>query len=259
MTDADADSTTVHASTPPAPATPPSTVPPPRTPVDVEPTRDLRPAFRRLGTGLLAYGTIGLILAAVGLLALVYVGNRIGGLADRTSDQVEQVIVTLDATAEALTDAGATAGSFAVTLERTPPTIRQAASTIGNLQSQLRTVSSQLGVFSLLGQNPLSGVSNLFGDLATDLQGLDTRLNLLADDLEDNRDKLLANSQSLNALGVRLQLVAEDLREGVIEDSLADVQVIATLLALVMVIWTAVPAIGALLLGWWLRKELAPA
>ncbi len=84
-------------------------------------------------------------------------------------------------------------------------------------------------------------------------------MNLLADDLEDNRDKLLANSQSLNALGVRLQLVAEDLREGVIEDSLADVQVIVTLLALVMVIWTAVPAVGALLLGWWLRKELAPA
>lgn len=256
MTDPDA--TTVQ---PTVPAQPASPAPPPTSPsATTDPgTQNLRPALRRLGSGLLIYGTIGLVLAIVGLLALLYAGSRIGGLAERTTAQVETIIATLDETSTVLIDAGATAGSFAVTLERTPPTIQQAATTIGNLQSQLRTVSSQLGVFSILGSNPLSGVSDLFGELATDLSGLDTRLNLIADDLGDNRDKLLANAQSLNALGVRLQLVADDLREGVIEDSLADVQLIATILAFVLVIWTAVPAVGALLLGWWLRKELAPA
>jgi hypothetical protein len=218
--------------------------------------RDLRPALRRLSTGLFVFGAVGLTLAIVGLLALLYVGNRIGGLAERTTEQVDTVIATLEDTSRVLLDAGATAGSFAVTLERTPPTVRQAAETIGNVQSQLRTVSAQLGVFSILGSNPLSGVSDLFGSIATDLGGLDTRLDLLADDLEDNRDKLLSNAQSLNALGVRLQVVADDLREGVIQDSLADVQLIATVLAFVLVVWTAVPAVGALFLGWWLRRDL---
>jgi hypothetical protein len=257
----DPESTTVR----PLPATAPgdtasTAIVPPATSATATGTapRDLRPAFRRLGTGLLIYGAIGLTLAILGLLALLYAGNRIGGLADRTTQQVETVIATLEDTSTVLIDAGSTAGSFAVTLERTPPTVRQAATTIGNLQSQLRRVSSQLDVFSILGSNPLSGVSSLFGDLATDLEGLDTRLELIARDLEDNRDKLVTNSQSLNALGVRLQLVADDLREGVIQDSLADVQLIVTVLAFLFVVWTAVPAVGALFLGRWLRTELAP-
>ena len=261
MSDRDPDSTSVQ----PVPTTGgdavSGTIVPPATSTSAATAapRDLRPAFRRLGTGLLVYGAIGLALAILGLLALIYAGNRIGGLADRTTRQVETVIATLEDTSQVLIDAGATAGSFAVTLERTPPTIRQAASTIGNLQSQLRRVSSQLDVFTILGSNPLSGVSGLFGDLATDLEGLDTRLELIARDLEDNRDKLVTNSQSLNALGVRLQLVADDLREGVIEDSLADVQLIVTLLAFILVVWTAVPAVGALFLGRWLRTDLDEA
>mgnify|MGYP006387978273 CR=1 FL=1 len=57
---------------------------------------------------------------------------------------------------------------------------------------------------------------------------------------------------------LRLATVADELREGVVQDSLADVQLIATLLGLIFVIWTAVPAIGALFLGSWLRREMAP-
>ena len=49
-----------------------------------------------------------------------------------------------------------------------------------------------------------------------------------------------------------------ELRAGVVQDSLADVQFITTLLGLVLVIWIAVPAVGALFLGRWLRRELAP-
>lgn len=221
-------------------------------------TAELRPAFRRLGTGLLVYGTIGLILAVVSLLALFYVTNRIGSLAERTSAQVETIIATLDDTSVVLTDAAATARSFAGTLERTPPTIQSAADTIGGVRSQLESVSSQLGLFSILGANPLSGVATIFGSIADGLEGLDTALSTVAADLGDNQDKLLTNAASLDALGLRLANVADELREGVVQDSLADVQFIATLLGLMFVIWTAVPAIGALFLGSWLRRELAP-
>jgi hypothetical protein len=256
MTDQDA--TALHPTPiiPPSPPTGPPTVGPP--PLGPPPPPDLRPTLRRLGTGLVIYGTIGVLLALVGLLLMLYVGGRIGELADRTSAQVDTIIATLDDTSAALIDAGATAGSFAGTLERTPPTIRGVADTIGDIQSQLEAVSSQLALFSILGANPLSGVGALFGGIAGGLSGLDSELTQVATDLADNRDRLVANATSLETLGLRLDQIADQLRTGVVQDSLADVQVVTTLLVFTLVIWTAVPAVGALLLGWWLRRELAP-
>ncbi len=240
--------------------TPPGLTPPTLTP---EPTSlpaarplGLRGGLRRLSGGLLVYGAIGLVLAVLGLVALLWIGGRLQGLAERTEAQVESMIATLDDTAQVLDDAGATALSFAVTLERTPPTVRQAAQTVGNLQANLRQLESQLASFTILGQSPLGDAAAAVGQMATDLEGLDTRLGLIATDLEGNRDALLANAASLDALGTRLAAVADDLRDGIIQDGLGDVQAVVTVLALVLVIWTALPAVGALGLGWWLRREL---
>lgn len=258
----DNDETAVRPTPPTPPVVPASPAPPaapaPATAPASTTTSDLRPAFRRLGSGLLIYGTIGLILAVVSLVAMFYVSNRIGSLADRTATQVESIVATLDKTSTVLTDASATARSFAGTLERTPPTIQSAADTIGSVRSQLNSVSSQLGLFSILGANPLTGVATVFGTIADGLEGLDTQLSQVAADLGDNEEKLLTNADSLEALGVRLDTVADQLRAGVVQDSLADVQFITTLLGLILVIWMAVPAVGALFLGRWLRRELAP-
>ena len=216
-----------------------------------------RSGLGRLATGLVAYGAIGLAIAVLGLFALLYAGQRIGGLAERTSAQVETIITTLDRTATVLDDAGATAVSFAATLERMPPIVDQAATTIGSLQGNLRGIESQLSAFSILGSTPLASTAARFGEIADDLEGLDTRLGLLASDLADNKARLLANADSLRALGAQLGTVADDLREGVIEDSLADVQFLLTVLFVLLVAWTAVPAAGALGVGIWLRRELA--
>ena len=93
-----------------------------------------------------------------------------------------------------LKDAGATALSFADTLERTPPTVRQAAETVESMRTTLLTIQSQLGAFEILGSRPLGNVSDQFGQIASQMSGLDARLELIATDLEDNSDKLLANA-----------------------------------------------------------------
>lgn len=227
------------------------------------PATDLRLGMRRLGVGLIVYGVVGLVIAAVGLVALLSLGTRVDGLVDRTSEQVDTVIATLDETAAALSDAGTSAVSFSVTLERTPPTVRQAAQTVGNLQGNLRTVEGQLSSLSILGTRPLADVAALFGQMSSDLDGLDTRLGLIADDLEDNRDALLTNAASLTAMGDRLAAIADDLRgtRGFAEptgsglrSSFDDLRAMVTTLALIVVAWAALPAIGALVLGWWLRR-----
>ena len=216
----------------------------------------MRGGLRRLSTGLIAYGLVGLTLALAGAVALVWVGGRLGGIAERTGGQVESIVMTLDQTAVVLERTGSSATSFAGTLERTPPAVRQTAQTVANLRANLLLVQGQLGAINILGSRPLSNVADLFGQMATDLDGLDVRLETIATDLDTNRSTLVANSASLGTLGVALQGVADDLREGAIEDSLTDVQLLLTVLSVMLIAWTALPAMGALGLGWWIRGTL---
>jgi hypothetical protein len=215
----------------------------------------LRRGLRRLSTGLIAYGVVGLALALAGGLALAWVGGRVGGIADRTTEQVESIVSTLDETALVLESMGTSATSFSGTLERTPPAVRQTAQTIANLRANLILVQGQLGAINILGARPLAEAANLFGQMAVDLEGLDTRLEVIAADLDTNRAALVDNSTKLQALGTELDGVADGLRAGPIEESLADLQLILIVMSILLVVWTALPAAGALGLGWWLRRE----
>ena len=217
----------------------------------------LRGGSRRLSDGLIGYGVAGLMVALLGLLALVWVSGRVAALADSVDVEVAQLATTLDRTADTLHDAGSSAVSFAVTLERTPPSVRQAAVTIRNLRPNLQAIEAQLATISILGTEPLAGPARLFGQMATDLQGLDTRLDLIADDLETDRDALLANSRSLTEAGDQAAVLAERVRSGFIQGGLDDLRAVLVVTVLVFVGWTAVPAVGALLLGIWLRRTLA--
>ena len=102
-------------------------------------------------------------------------------------------------------------------------------------------------------------VAALVGDMATDLEGLDTRLALVADDVEANSDALLANSQSLRALGERLGDVAERLRTELVGELLDDLKTAMTVLALLLVGGWPCRPVGALGVGIWLRREVRRA
>ena len=217
--------------------------------------RSLRSGLRRLATGLIAYGLIGIALAVVAAIALGWAGGRLSAVGGRVDTQIASVVETLDRTSTALADAGTSATSFSATMERTPPVVRQTAQAIADVRADLRAAEDQFSQVVLLGSRPLGGVADAFGRMATNLEGLDTRLDVIATDLESNRAALLTNASSLAALGERLGLVAEDLRGGVVEDGFADLQTSATILAIVLLIWMTIPAIGALWLGWWLRRE----
>ena len=135
--------------------------------------------------------------------------------------------------------------------------MRQAAATIRNLRPNLQAIEAQLSTISILGTEPLAGPARLFGEMATDLQGLDTRLDLIAGDLETDRDALLANSRSLTEAGDQAAALAKRVRSGFLQGGLDDLRAVFVVTVLVFVGWTAVPAVGALLLGIWLRRTLA--
>ena len=218
--------------------------------------RPLRAGLRRLATGLIAYGAIGLILSLIAAIALIYGAVRLSSVADRVDRQIATVVETLGRTSTALDDAAASARSFATTIERTPPAVRQTAQTITDLRTDLRSVQAQMASITILGSSPLSGVSDAFGRMASNLEGLDERLELIASDLETNRGALIANADSLGGFGAQLEAVSIELESGSVRDSLDDVLIAALILSVVLVVWMIIPAAGALWLGRWLRSEL---
>jgi hypothetical protein len=88
------------------------------------------------------------------------------------------------------------------------------------------------------------------------MEGLDMRLSLIADDLKGNRDALAGNATSLAGLGASTAALAARLGSDVGQDSLGDVQLVIAVTLLVFAAWSFVPAVGALVLGVWLRREL---
>ena len=79
---------------------------------------------------------------------------------------------------------------------------------------------------------------------------------LVAGDLEGNRDALLANSASLAHSSEQLASVADQLRGDDLASALADIRAVLLVLGLILLTWIVLPSAGALALGWWLRREL---
>ncbi len=218
--------------------------------------RGLRDGLGRLSRGLIAYGVIGLVVAAIGFGALVWVNGRVSNVRAEAETTVGQLATTMDRTATLLQDASATAQSFSVTLDRTAEALPAASEQIAGLRADLTALEGQLRSVSILGATPLSSAADAVGRIAASLDGLDKQLSVIAVALSANGDALAANAMSLGQLGDSTAALAVRLHSGVIEDSLFDVQLVIVVMMLVFTALSVVPAVGALALGVWLRREL---
>jgi hypothetical protein len=212
--------------------------------------------WHRLSRGLIAYGIVGLVVAAIGFGALVWVNLRISSVRAEAEATVARLATTMELTAKLLDDASTTARSFTATLDQSAQAVSSAAVTFTQVRSDLPAVEAQLRSVSILGVTPLSSAADTVGRTAVSLEGLDMRLSLIADDLKGNRDALAGNATSLAGLGASTAALAARLGSGVDQDSLGDVQLVIAVTLLVFAAWSFVPAVGALVLGVWLRREL---
>lgn len=217
---------------------------------------DVRRGLDRLSRGLIAYGIIGLVVAAIGVGALVWVNGRVGNLRTEVETSVGQLATTIERTAKALHDASTTAQGFTVTVEASAVALDSAAATMTQVRTDLLGLESQLRAVNILGTAPLGSAADAVGRTATSLDGLDARLAGIADGLSSNRDTLANNATSLGQLGDSTAAMARRLGSGSIEGSLGDVQAILAVTLLLFAAWSLVPAVGALVLGVWLRREL---
>lgn len=212
--------------------------------------------LQRLSRGLIAYGVIGLVVAVVGLAALLIVSGRIGGLRDQAETTVARLTTSMERTATVLHEASATAQSFTVTVEESAKAVASTATTITETRAGLASLEAQLRSVTILGASPLGASADSVARISASLEGLDTRMTTIATALETNRDALASNATSLGQLGDSTATMADLLGSGAVEDVLGDVQLIIVVTLLVFAAWSVVPAVGALVAGIWLRQEL---
>lgn len=210
--------------------------------------------LRRLATGLIAYGIVGLVVAAIGLAVILGTIDRVGRLSSGVSSEVQRMGQILDRTATALDEASDTATSFGATIDRTGPAVRQAATAVRDIVPRLRDLESRANAINIFGSQPLAPLGLLFGEIATELDGLDAQLDEIADELGRNRSVLDTNAASLGELASEVRALGERLPEASTEEPLVNVQAPLMVAIALLVIWAGVPAAGALALGLWLRR-----
>ncbi|MGZ5374282.1 MAG: hypothetical protein ACXWXC_09950, partial [Aeromicrobium sp.] len=100
-------------------------------------------------------------------------------------------------------------------------------------------------------------LADRFGRVAGQVETLQAQVGTLGENLATNRSSLASLGTSMTDLASQLRQVSQVLSSGEIEDSLREmVSIIRWTLGL-LAIWFAVPAIGALAFGVWLRRQLA--
>jgi hypothetical protein len=217
-----------------------------------------RRGLSRLANALIVYGVIGLVAAAIGFVALISASSRIGSLGERIVSEAVSLDAIIVLTADVLDDAATTAGSFGPTVAQTSVTVSEAAGAIRDIEPRLRDLETQANAIEIFGQRPVAPLGQLFGQIATDVSGLDEQLDGIATEMGRNEAALTANAETLGALADLVRAYKGRLQPAAIDAGIDDARRLLLLTLALFIGWTAVPAVGSLIVGRWMRLLVEP-
>jgi hypothetical protein len=217
-----------------------------------------RRGSRRLANALIAYGIIGLLVAVIGIAALVGSSRQIGSLGERIVSEAVSLDTIIVSTADVLDDAATTAGTFGPTVEQTSVTVGHAASALRDIGPRLRDMENQANAIQIFGQRPVAPLGQLFGQIDTDISGLDDQLDGIATELGRTRTALTANAASLRTLANVVRAYKDRVKPEAIDAGIDEARRLLLFTLALFIGWTAVPAIGSLVVGRWMRRLVEP-
>jgi hypothetical protein len=218
---------------------------------------DWRRGLARLANALIVYGVVGILAAAIGFAALISASGRIGSLGDRIVSEAVSLDSIIVLTADALDDAATTADTFGPTMAQTSVTVTAAAGAVREIEPRLRDLETQANSIEIFGQRPVAPLGNLFGQIATDISGLDEQLDGIASELGRNKAALTANATSLRALADVVRAYTGRLKPEAIDAGIDEARRLLLFTLALFIGWTAVPAVGSLIVGRWMRQLVA--
>ena len=215
-----------------------------------------RPPLARIARVLIGYGAIGTAAAALGAVFVLIGLARVNGLADRAGGEFGGVTAVLARTATVLDDAAATSRGFGSTVQGSQTALTSAAGNVRAIVPRLRDLETQANAVNLLGSQPLAPLAGLFGQIASQLEGLDQQLDTVANSLLTNQAELQTNATSLEQLAAETRTLETQLGGGALTAAIDDTRWLLVAVLVVASIGALVPAVGALAAGLWLRRRL---
>ncbi len=220
--------------------------------------QEWRRGLWRLANALLVYGVIGLLAAAIGIAALISASGRIGSLGDRIVSEATSVDAIIVRTADVLDNAAAAAAGFGPTVNQTSVAVGGAAAAIRDIEPRLRDLETQANAIEIFGSRPVAPLGQLFGGIASDISNLDEQLDGIATELGQNRAALTSMSESIGSLADLVRLYTGRLKPEAIDAGVDEARRLLLFTLALFIAWTAVPAFGALIVGRWMRRLVAP-
>ncbi len=206
----------------------------------------MRPS-RQLGRGLVAFGGIGLVLLAAMAILLI---ATLGGLAETagTLGRAQTTLVAMvEPAAASLRSSAAAARNAGSSLGASVTAARDAASLTTDLADSLDQLAA-LSSISILGTQPFAQSGASFAATAGRARTLSASLGSTADALTTNAADAHTVAANLDALADQLGDLEVELRSAPPPPSTGSL-VALDVLALLLLGWLAVPAVGAIVIG----------
>ena len=220
----------------------------------IDPTWQARLA--RLSRWLVVYGVVGLMVAVVAIGALAAGLGRVASLSDALRSDANGISETLLQTADVIDSAASTSDEFGLTIDRTTAALGTVGTDIRDIVPRLQAIETQANGINILGSTPLAPLAGLFGEIAGQLGDVQTQLDAVSASLATNRTSLSTTAGSLTKLATQTRDLSTKLGGDSVPNALDDARWLFVAVLGVAALGAAMPAVGALALGLWLRREL---
>jgi hypothetical protein len=210
----------------------------------------------RLGTALLVFGVVGMVLAAVIAAGLVSGAVAARNLSDRIQTEQAQLVEMLGRVNTTIDHLGTSTDNAGQTLRTTQAVVEA----VGGVASGLGTTASRLGGaldVSILGQRPFAGAAESLGSVSGQLDTLGTQVTTLAQNITTNADDLDQVARQVRQMNQDLTTVTNRIEEFDRTGEVVSLIVGGILLGGLLVAWIAIGAAFCAWVGWRLRHLAA--
>jgi hypothetical protein len=208
---------------------------------------------RRLATGLVVYGVVGIVLAIAMIVAVFVLRGSFSDVQDDVSGQIDRLEVTIGKTSVSLTSTADSLDGFTATFDRTSSGLGQISDVVDNLAG----VITDLGrIFDAI--RPLIGSVPALGEVAEELRDLVPTLAAVTESLDRNEPQLATTADSLRVLAAQLDDIQQSLASGDIVTRVGQGFDFLRVAIIALAVWFAVPAAAALYIGISLRRAVRP-
>lgn len=209
---------------------------------------------RRLSTGLIVYGVVGLAIAIAMIVAVLLLRGSFGDVQQDVSAQVDRLETTIGKTAVSLRATADSVDGFVGTFERTSAGLVQVSGVVDGLSG---VIGDLAGVFDAI--RPLLGSVPALGNVAEQLGDLTPTIATITASMQRNEPQLERTADSLRDVAVQLDGVQRSLASGDLVTRVDEGFDFLRIAIIALAVWFAVPAVAALYVGISLRRAVSPA